>query len=146
MKTFILILFSTAYIQLGFAQNDLYAFNNPKSDFSINDTSKTNDEGVADLMATAHTKAAKKQINAFFALTLKYTEIMKDYCIEGESIVEVHLNQEGQILSADIIKSPHPSVSSLIKNTLSQYDSINVKNNDYQGDRVIEFNISFKLP
>lgn len=91
------------------------------------------------------TKSVVKQLNAYLSEQLRYSNLMKENCIEGAALVQVNLSDSGAILSVEMVESPHPEVSALVLNAMKKMERLQLKNRAYFGVKKLRFPVNFSL-
>lgn len=103
------------------------------------------EEALQALIAKRHTQAAEKQIANYLLMKLDYSESMKDYAIEGDLVLDVSLNEKGELISHEVLTSPHTLLTENVNRVLAGLDKISIKNQDYRGTTNIKIPVAFSL-
>lgn len=92
-----------------------------------------------------HTQIATDQFSNHLSTAIKYTDQLENQYAEGYSIVEVILQKDGSIQSAQVIKNGHPQLDALVNNAVLQLKSINTNGLPYYGARRLRIPVNFSL-
>lgn len=103
------------------------------------------EEALQALIAKRHSQAAEKQIANYLLMQLDYSETMKDYAIEGDLVLDVSLNQKGELIGYEVLTSPHALLTENVNKVLAGLDKISIKNQDYRGTANIKIPVAFSL-
>ncbi len=92
-----------------------------------------------------HTEMATNQFSKHLALHITYPDNLKKQCVEGDVIVEVLLNKQGEIKNATIYKSLHTSFDQLVLTKIQAMEKINLNSYEYKGARRLRIPVNFSL-
>ena len=141
MKSLLFAILFISISTVSMAQTVSFVSNEEVNQFQTEEKAALN----AAIVSNKHTKAAEQQLKAYLAKNLVYTTTLKNYCIEGEAILLVNLDEEGQVLESTFKNKVHPEVAKVILETIGKAKNISIKNNDYKGKQQIKIPITFSL-
>ena len=119
----------------------------PTEIYSFSKTKKVSVEDLefAKMMAEKHTESAEKQLKNYLSLSLKYSEILIENGVEGKVRVAFNIASNGTIRSYNILESPHPEVTKMVKHSLQNLTRLTFKDQWYHGLAQLEIPLQFSL-
>ncbi len=141
MKSLLIAILFISISSLSMAQTATFVSNEEFNQSKTEENAALN----AAIVSIKHTKTAEQQLKAYLSNNLVYTATLKNYCIEGEAILLVNLDEEGKVLESTFKNKVHPEVAKVILETIGKAKNIRIKNNDYKGKQQIKIPITFSL-
>lgn len=100
---------------------------------------------VSQELKRAHTRLAKAQFTKHLSQNIQYTEHMQRYGVEGTTLVEVVISQEGKIKSTTIVESFSTEVDRAILKAVKNIKKIELNGSVYHGVSRIVVPVQFTL-
>ena len=136
MKT---IAFTTLFLTISFFSFGQLASSETSSarDAKVESGTKCNYEKHNNLMA--------KQLQKHMSTEIEYSGKMKSDCVEGKVILNIKVDENGNLIDVKIAKPLSSDCDDIVLNAIESFPAIVLKEGTYQGANSFLFPIDFKL-
>ncbi len=113
--------------------------------YSMYELEITADHSSSKAMNRLSQKMITNQIRTYLSEHLVYPEVLRDYRIKGEVVMEVTYTKKGKILNLKITDSSNSIFEKVVKESISKFDCLHLNNSDYFGAEIIIIPIYFSM-
>ena len=90
-----------------------------------------------------HTREALGQVSQHISDHIEYPEFLKQLQVGGRVVVELRFNDQGQLVKSFIVQKATESLNNAVMESLSTFDSVQLKGTDYKGVHTVHIPIEF---
>ncbi len=120
---------------------------NAQSDLAMVDLNNTSNARsgytIASTYNATHTNEAISKISAHISETVVFPEHLKDLQIEEKVVVELKINDRGQIIDSQIISKTSKSLNKAVLKSLSTFNQLVKTESAYQGVNTVHIPVQF---
>ncbi len=146
MKTICLAFFALCFFSVANAQYTAAVTDNQKAmppQAQFEDLSRQ--AAHYNALINQHNKLAQQHLTQYLAQNMVYPERLYSTQIEGQALVHVRLNPQGEVTDYKVIESPHRLFTDEIEKTMASTPAILTQGNAYVGARQLIIPIDFSL-
>lgn len=96
-------------------------------------------------IAKRQNKSVANQLQSYMAEQMKYTEVMAENCMEGETVLQIEISNEGKIVNTKVVKSPNAAIEKAVMATMENLVGFDLKETTYYGHKKVRIPVQFSM-